>query len=671
MAERDIRERDILVAPNEYAYVQDLTKGDIVLYVGPTKVSLSNTERMIEHRDGRFVPVRGDEAGMSVHRFVGATSSQYIILQNPPKDPETQATKGANSAVLLEVGRTLVVPGPAEFPLWPGQTARVVDGHRLRENEYLVLRVYDDDGQGSPIGTESILRGSDQSFYLPTTGLEVVPNRDGNYVRTAWRLDHSRGLHLRVTASFETGEEDLLPPGRYQAGQDVFLRGGAGFFFPNSSIHVVAEVEAIPLAEKEGIYVRDLESGGVRTVVGPQSYLVDPTKEELVGRPLSDEVRASWRISKYSAKRAPAIYVPPSEAVLIIAPSRRELVMGPQVRVLDFDEELEVLQLSTGRPKSNANLLDTCFLQVQGNKVSDRVQLQTADHVDLMATLSYRVSFVGDNEKWFAVRNYVELLCDHLGSIIRSAARATTIHDFHGSSAQVLRDAILGCHEDSGARTGRHFEENGMWVYDLEVLDVSIQDTDVLEMLQSSQRAAIASAIHRSSEDRRLGDEQLKESVNLRIMKSQIATLQQAAEHEATSRGVELARTGTRLEIDRMDRVGRAKNAADAASITNTAQLALQSAKAELEAQALAANADAFCQQMQSLQPELIATLKSLGNKQLAGELTKNLAPLAILGGDSVADVASRLLESLPMTGSAGGIRDLLVAPACAATEED
>lgn len=39
----DTRERDMLVASNEYAYVQDLTKGDIVLYVGPTKISLSNT----------------------------------------------------------------------------------------------------------------------------------------------------------------------------------------------------------------------------------------------------------------------------------------------------------------------------------------------------------------------------------------------------------------------------------------------------------------------------------------------------------------------------------------------------------------------------------------------------------------------------------------------------
>ena len=58
MAEREIRERDILVAANEFAYVQDLTKGDIVLYVGPTKISLSNTERLVELRGERFAPAR-------------------------------------------------------------------------------------------------------------------------------------------------------------------------------------------------------------------------------------------------------------------------------------------------------------------------------------------------------------------------------------------------------------------------------------------------------------------------------------------------------------------------------------------------------------------------------------------------------------------------------------
>jgi major vault protein len=37
------------------------------------------------------------------------------------------------------------VPGPATFALWPGQAAEVVEGHHLRSNQYLLVRVYNED----------------------------------------------------------------------------------------------------------------------------------------------------------------------------------------------------------------------------------------------------------------------------------------------------------------------------------------------------------------------------------------------------------------------------------------------------------------------------------------------------------------------------------------------
>jgi hypothetical protein len=379
MPERDIRERDILVAPNEYAYVQDLTKGDIVLYVGPTKISLSNTERMIVLREGHFEPVRGDEAGLGVHRFVEATSSQYIILENPPQDLQSKPVKGANSGIPLRFGRKLVVPGPAEFPLWPGQRAQVIDGHELRQNEYLVVRVYDDMGQDEPIGTEIIVRGTDVSFYIPPSGREVVPRADGSYVRRAWRMEKNKGLHLRVVAPFEAGEDAQVPPGRYLAGQDIFVRGREGLFFPTDNLEVVGEVAPIPLAEKEAIYVRALDSGKLTTVEGPLNHLLDPTREELVRRPLDARRATLYQIDPdaRAQHRALSIYVPPSTAVMVTAKNKREVVVGPQTRILAYDEELEVLRLSTGRPKSDDELLATCFLQVQGNKVSDLVRVNT------------------------------------------------------------------------------------------------------------------------------------------------------------------------------------------------------------------------------------------------------------------------------------------------------
>jgi len=98
MTERSIRERDILAAANEYAYVQDLTKGDIVLYVGPTKISLSNTERLVEYLDGRFRPIGAEDGTYGVEPFIIATTSQYVILANPAKDPAAKPSRGSNSS---------------------------------------------------------------------------------------------------------------------------------------------------------------------------------------------------------------------------------------------------------------------------------------------------------------------------------------------------------------------------------------------------------------------------------------------------------------------------------------------------------------------------------------------------------------------------------------------
>lgn len=661
MPERDIRERDILVASNEFAYVQDLTKGDIVLYVGPTKISLSNTERLVELRNDRFVPVRGDEGSVGVSPFITAASSQYVILENPPKDPASKPVKGSNSAIELRIGRKVVVSGPASFPLWPGQKAKVIGGHELREDEYLIARVYDSvDGDGSPIGTEKVIKGADVSFYIPATGLEVIPAEKGGYVRKARRLRKNMGLHVRIVKPFEAGEGEQVPAGKYAAGQDLFLRDREGFFFPTEALEVVGEVSATPLAEREGIYVRELETGKISTIVGPCNYLPDPTRVEIVARELDEEHRRLYGVAASSPRgpRALSIYIPPSFAVLVTAKDKREVVRGPKTRILDFDEDLEVLTLSTGRPKTDEVLLPTCFLQIEGNKVSDVVRVKTADHVELELWLSYRVSFVTKDveaERWFNVKNYVGLLCDHLASILRAAARATPIETLHGKSADVLRSAILGEKRGEERRVGRLFEENGMWVYDVEVLDVRILDEGVKKLLADAQRAAITSEVGRRQEEIRLANEELKERVSRGICAARLATLAKEVELEAAKSAVLRATAAAAMDLDHLEKVGRAKNEAEALSIASGARLAAAREEAALRREATEAGVAAFKEQMAALSPELVTTLKMLGNKHFAAELTKNLAPLAILGGESVSDVMTRLLAALPIGVSEGG----------------
>jgi major vault protein len=71
-------------------------------------------------------------------------------------------------------------------------------------------------------------------------------------------------------------------------------------------------------------------------------------------------------------------------------------------------------------------------------------------------------------------------------SLIRNIAKKTTVQDFNDRAADIIRDVILG-ESKEGKRLGRSFAENGMKIYDVEVLDVEIGDEEISEMLVRNQ----------------------------------------------------------------------------------------------------------------------------------------------------------------------------------------
>jgi major vault protein len=50
-------------------------------------------------------------------------------------------------------------------------------------------------------------------------------------------------------------------------------------FIPENEVEVIEKRQAYPLAENEGIYVRDLWTGSVKLVKGPQTYLLSEYEE--------------------------------------------------------------------------------------------------------------------------------------------------------------------------------------------------------------------------------------------------------------------------------------------------------------------------------------------------------------------------------------------------------
>ncbi len=778
------RERELVLAPNEYAWVLDTTKGHINCYVGPNKTSLAQTDQPVifDEIAKRFVPA--EELSTAIQLFATAPENWYVVLKNPALDNGHPRIGVASGLAELQVGKKVIVKGPASFALWPGQIARVVEGHRLQSSQYLVARIYDKDlaakdpaavfGAGSEakattfeVGQKIVIPGDTTGFYVPPNGVEIVADDDGRLIReavTLQRLEYcvlvkengkkrtvrgeavvfpapderfveegnkrrfraielssTSGLHLKVIAPFV---DDGVA---HKEGDELFLTGeSTRLYFPREEHAIVkppgAQFDnvvhhAVAIPAGEGRYVLDKQSGDVRLIAGPRMFLADPRIEVIIRRALSDresmlmfpgndealQLNRALRAGTaplQKAEKTPVAVAPPALAkthegidsfsrsfhkpqTLVLDTrfdgavgidvwsgyavcvkdrrGQRRVVQGPQTVLLAFDETLESLALSTGTPKTTQKLLTTVFLKVQGNQVSDVVDVVCKDLVRAHIKVTFRVSFEGDAQAWFIVDNYVKLLCDHAASIIKGKARKVLVRDLRNDIVELVRDAVLGEKSESG-RKGLAFKENGLRVFDVEVHACDIVDDDVKGLLDEAQQQAVRSAVdvaaresglldHRRTEEiarqllnedqqtkllsRRLDDElelQVQEAEKRRIEHRRALLEQKAAADLLASKG--------ESEIKEVRLQFRIKE-----SVEDLKEL---DRRQQLEMTLLAAQTDARVRQAQALSPELSAALTRLGDSQLLSSLSASFGELAAVEGRGLLETARKFLDFAP-----------------------
>ena len=808
MPEIQGRERDFVLAPNEFVFIQDQTKGHISVYVGPHKNTLSQTDTPIvyDRASRKFVQTDLQKA---VQQFPTADEGFYVVLENPTdKHPDLGAV---NNLTKLNSGRKVNIPGPQTFPLWPGQVAQVVEGHRLRTNQYLTVRVYNDEeaqrnqavirpaapvtpsgnaggGQDNlqqqnqqtqptsqpqnnkpavelTMGKLLVIKGDEVSFYIPPTGIEVVPDDNKQYVREAVTLERpvycvllsedgnkryvkgpavvfpeptenfipsasggrkykaielndDMGIYIKVTADYEEDGK------QFKAGDELFVTGKEQrLYYPRAEHSLIKygdrEIHyGVAIPEGEARYVLNKKTGNPELVRGPQIFLPDPRNQIIVLRTLTDDEvnlwypgnkraqehnarlrdmqrqrgdlvsdvdvrmlsnvpgrRATRSVSSESAVEAfsgdqfdrGSSYTPPRTitldtkfegavalnvwngyAVLVVDKDGNQRVeVGPKTVLLEYDESLQVLQLSTGKPKNTDKLERTVYLRVSFNQVSDIVDVVTQDMVGTQIKLSYRVNFVGEPSKWFLVENYVKFMTDHTRSLLRNAAKRHTIEQLNAGYIDIVRDTVLGV-SGEGGRKGRQFEENGVLIYDVEVSNLTIGDAHIGRLLTDMQQAAVRQALEVASRERELAATRRTEAINREIADQKDETAQHLHEQEKGT----LSRQKTILE-ERLKVQEESERAKDASSAS---QLARERASAdqrlELEAKTqdqkikeLEAEVKAVVDKAKAIGPDLIAALQAFGDQKIAGDLAKALSPLAILGGESIADVLSKILK--------------------------
>ncbi|MEO1269773.1 MAG: hypothetical protein AAFX99_16930, partial [Myxococcota bacterium] len=760
----------------------------------------------------------------------------YCVLWNPAEDSRHPEDKTKAVAPSLHIGQRVNIPGPCTFALWPRQSAKVIEGHHLRSNQYLLVRVYDeeaaranwssaivkpangpavdderDDGvlevtgdvpEDLSVGRQIIIRGTEVSFYVPPTGVEVVESDEGRYVRDALtleRLEYSilvdedgnkryergpavvfprptehfyeedhrdgparvfrpielnpiQGIHVKVIAEYT----DEVTGRSYSEGEELFITGrDTPIYFPRQEHSLISYdgrskhfATAVPAGEAR--YVMERKTGEIRMVKGPTMLLPNPCDEVIVRRALTEQECTLWYPSNSEAleynrklgqlatrapttrsgavsegqvqrskRRAggrkkgmrreqgsvmeashtssdvsliaadefsrgstfneprtltlmtrfagvPTINVWTDYAIMVVSrkTGERRVERGPTTVLLAYDETLEVLKLSAGEAAGNQTPLETVYLKVRNNRVTHTLTARTSDHVPVRVRLALRLNFEGDDpSRWFALEDYVGYLCDYMQSVFKAEVRATTVEAFHAQADTLIRNAVLGAQDEDGHRPGTLFEDNGMRLFDLDVLEVVVEDGAIASLLNQARQQTVQSNIELAAARRKLDTERQIEA----MVRERASIEAETASHKARLAREQLERelmlnleqltAASREHAERLQ-VQQAKDAvADAgheaslerkrknADLDRAVEASLQELRlAQIEAETLAT-----VRRLEAVQEGFSEALLALGNQDTLVKVADALSVQQLLGGRNLPEVVSRVFENTPL----------------------
>lgn len=557
-------------------------------------------------------------------------------------------------------GPARVFPGPHDTFMIRGSRRRVYDAYELGEHQALYLRII------SPVSREQLIE------RLPRgTALEERPHFEAGYECLV------RGL---PSVFFPFIEAEVLNPlsGEPHVGND----------------HDNVVLSAIGIDQKSGIYVRDLRTGMVKMVRGETSYLVDPRCEEHVHRSVPHD---RWNLwighaephklvnAAVSTPWALSVIVPNNEAVLITSRHGRRVVIGPCTELLEFEEQLTPIKLSKGKTKDGHTTVTTCFLRIQGGRVADNFELESADFVRFRVKLGLAGNFEGAPERWFNVEDPVKLLADTVRARVREAARAQSATQILQDLPALVRQALFGEHSEL------RFPDNGMVLTGVDLLAVAVADNTLAELFGNVQREAVSLQLQDQQHRRRVDSARQRDQIDAEEHGLQRAASQRMAEtsrlEALDNHALELHKLG--LAADRDDarqarkhaleraiadfalasqaaraaaaaaqRVQSAEAEARAAELANAAALAHARALAEVDQQTAAALASADAVRLGALQRELVGALHAAADSEVMKAAAANMNLVALLGGKSPADLLAQVVRGTPLARSSDSMRE-------------
>jgi len=480
-----------------------------------------------------------------------------------------------------------------------------VDITTLTNRQYCIIQNPVGPNGKPQLGAKKLVKGEKSFFLQPGESLE-------NEIQDVFILGDNEGIVLRAQEKFK--DEFVAPAVDRQPGDKWMLKGPMEYI-PPVEVEVVFKRKAIPLHDNEGIYVRNINTGQVRAVIG-KTYMLQEDEElweknlpTIVRTLLSAERdttadRGDWvnpnkqRKRKnddleeedvFDASRVVTFQVPHNAAVQIYdyKSKKSRVTFGPDLVMLGPDEQFTQLSLSAGKPKK-ANMIRAVALLLGPDFSSDSIIVETSDHARLQLELSYNWHFEvkdpnneKESSKIFCVADFVGDLCKALASRIRGAVSSVTFDDFHKNSAKIIQIAVFGVDVDTQRpKEEIKFTSNNLVVTSVDIRAVEPVDQRTRDSLQKSVTLAIEITTQSQEAAARREAERIEQEARGKLERQRI--MDEAEAEKARKQLLCL-----QAESSAVESTGQAKaeaiSRAEAARIESEA--AVQGAKLKAEAQ--------------------------------------------------------------------------------------
>jgi len=567
-------------------------------------------------------------------------------------------------------------------------------------------------------GQEYFVTGNEYPIYVPRPEHEIIKYGKGRIIHHAVLIPEGMARYKahRINGSIEKvngPSNHLLDPREWKWVVRALNPKLSQLWYPNSQEafeHNVAlysasasggqvDHEQLMAYENNGELTRGLKLSAVafngqrdRAFKGKGSKT--SRQEEMTALPKPEIIDIMSQTSRYDC--APEICPWTGYAIMVQHYNEEtgnvdaKVITGPAKIIMEFTDELAVVQLSTGTPKRHDLTIETVYLQYLNNTVSDMIEVETADFVQMRLHYRMRINFQGntqeDMKKWFNHTNYIQLVTTEVRSMIKSMAKKLSVQDLYVNASDMIRNLILGDKPEDGAhRNGRLFAENNCLLYDLDLLDCNIVDKNIEKMLLDAQQARVQQIIElRTSQDslshltsleeiKRHRANELHEStlqtMELRniVMDKTYLTELEVIERQGAKIAAEL---DAQLNLDKIRlkvksqalKTEREVFEADLKELMDKHDHDYNQAKrqVELNIQQLDKQTESFERGATAISTHLTAALTTFSQNELSGKLVDSLNPLAILEGKTLNDIAQGILGD---TQAGVAIRKLLKHP--------